>query len=76
MAFTLRKTHRVATVGVLVAFVALFTNVFSPLVGIRSFGIFTSFLMLINYALVFTMFAPLLVSYDETVAPQSIVFCK
>lgn len=73
MAFTLRKTHRVATVGVLVAFVALFANVFSPLVGIRSFGIFASFLMLINYALMLTMFAPLLVSYDETVAPISVV---
>ena len=76
MAFTLRKTHRVAAVGVLVAFAALFTNVFSPLVGIRSFGIFASFLVLINYALIFAMFAPLLVCYDETVAPQSIALWR
>jgi hypothetical protein len=46
MAFTLRKVLRVASVGNFVAFIALFCNVFSPIVTIRSFGIFSSFLML------------------------------
>lgn len=74
MAFTIRKTHRVASVVQIVAVLSLFCNIVSPLTNFKSFGIYAGVIILINYILAMILFPTMLIFYETTVVPYFFVY--
>mgnify|MGYP001006531084 CR=1 FL=1 len=50
--------------------VAFFANVFSPIMPIKAFGIFTGVLIPINFFLVVTIMPPAVIYYERVIQPK------
>jgi|TARA_B110000285_G_scaffold159924_1_gene178541 protein dispatched 1 len=64
MAYAFRRGVRAMTVTSSTTAVAFFANAFSPIMPIRSFGIFTGVLIPINFLLVVMIMPPAVIYYE------------
>ena len=64
MAYSFRRGVRAMTVTSSTTAVAFFSNAFSPIMPIRSFGIFTGVLIPINFFLVVMIMPPAVIYYE------------
>ena len=58
MAYSFRRASRAIAVTSSTTAAAFFANFFSPIMPIKSFGIFAGFVVLINYVLTISIFPP------------------
>ena len=65
MAFAFRRGVRAITVTSSTTAVAFLANFFSPLMPIRSFGIFAGIIVPINFLLIMLFFPPAVVIYEK-----------
>ena len=64
LAYSFRRAVRAMAVTSSTTSVAFFANYFSPLMPIRSFGIFAGIIVPVNYLLVVLMFPPATIFYE------------
>ena len=67
MAYSFRRGVRAMTVTSSTTAVAFFSNAFSPIMPIRSFGIFTGVLIPINFFLVVMIMPPAVIYYEHNI---------
>lgn len=65
MAYAFRRGVRAMAVTSSTTSVAFFANVFSPLMEIKAFGIFSGVIIPINYFLVVMLFPPIVLIYEQ-----------
>jgi predicted RND superfamily exporter protein len=65
LAYSFRRAVRAMAVTSSTTSVAFFANYFSPLMPIRSFGIFAGIIVPVNYLLVVLMFPPATIFYER-----------
>ena len=73
MAYSFRRGVRAMTVTSSTTAVALFANIFSPIMPIRAFGIFSGILIPVNFFLVVMMMPPAVVYYERKIEGKT--FC-
>ena len=76
MAYAFRSSARAMAITSSTTSVAFFANIFSPLLPIKTFGIFSGVIIPINFFLVVTFMPPAVIIYEEYIKNFSLCFWR
>lgn len=76
MAYAFRSSARAMAITSSTTSVAFFANIFSPLLPIRSFGIFSGVIIPVNFVLVVMFMPSATIIYEEYVEKRNFSFFK
>jgi predicted RND superfamily exporter protein len=70
LAYSFRRASRAINVTSSTTCVAFLANVFSPLMPIKSFGIFAGVIIMVNYFLIIMLFPPATIVYENYIVTK------
>ena len=76
MAYAFRSSARAMAITSSTTSVAFFANIFSPLLPIKTFGIFSGVIIPVNFILVVLFMPPAVIIYEEYIADKFCCCCK
>jgi len=76
MAYAFRSSARAMAITSSTTSVAFFANIFSPLLPIKTFGIFSGVIIPVNFILVVLFMPPAVIIYEEYVQDKFCCCCK
>lgn len=75
MAYAWKRTVRAAAITSSTTSVAFMANILSPMMPIRSFGIYAAIIILVNYFLVVMIMPPAVIFYEDKLQDIRFFFC-